>query len=136
MKRFLSLLIISLVLFLSLSHFAYASEILIELKSIRFEKAPDGRETVFFELNDFYTPEVSTLEEEIPRLVLDFSDVRTSESLQKQTEVNGDFIQRIRVGIHSSKVRVVLDLVPNKNYYVRQKFFIKESIFALIVGAQ
>jgi len=136
MKRPLDIFIILFVLFFSLNHFALASEIL--LKDIRFQKAAQGQEMVLFELSDFYTPEISALEEERPRIVCDFFDIKIKDSIKKEIETNGEFIQRIRVGIHTleSKIRIVLDLVPQHKYHVRQKFFMKEKIFALIVGIQ
>ena len=136
MKRPLATFIIVLVLFFSLNHFALASELL--LKDIRFEKAAQGQEMVFFELSDFYTPEISTLEEERPRVVCDFFDIKIKDSIKKEIVTNGEFIQRIHVEVHSSesKIRIVLDLVPQHKYYVRQKFFMEEKIFALIVGIQ
>lgn len=136
MKRPFVIFIILFVLLFSLNHFALASELL--LKDIRFEKAAQGKEMVLFELSDFYTPEISTLEEERPRVVCDFFDIKIKDSIKKEIVTNGEFIQRIRVEVHSSesKIRIVLDLVPNHNYYVRQKFFMKEKIFAIIVGFQ
>ena len=112
----------------------FASEPL--LKSIRFEKSSDHTEKVLFELNGFYPPEVFGLKGDQPRVVCDFKKVNLEKSLTKVLETNGTFILRIRVEIYPSpdpKIRVVLDLVPHKNYDIEQIFFQKDTTFALII---
>jgi hypothetical protein len=105
------------------------------LKSIRFEKSSDA-EKVLFELNGFYPPEVFGLKGDQLRVVCDFKKVNLEKSLPKVMETNGTFILRIRVGIYPPpdlKVRVVLDLVPHKNYDIEQTFFQKDTTFVLII---
>ena len=105
------------------------------LKSIRFEKSSDA-EKVIFELNGFYPPEVFGLKGDQLRVVCDFKKVNPEKSLPKVLETNGTFILRIRVGIYPSpdpKIRVVLDLVPHKNYDIEQTFFQKDTTFVLII---
>ncbi|HJX30776.1 MAG TPA: AMIN domain-containing protein [Thermodesulfobacteriota bacterium] len=105
------------------------------LKSIRFEKSSDA-EKVLFELNGFYPPEVFGLTGDQPRVVCDFKKVNLEKSLTKVMETNGTFILRIRVGIYpppDPKIRVVVDLVPHKNYNIEQIFFQKDTTFALII---
>jgi hypothetical protein len=105
------------------------------LKSIRFEKSSDA-EKVLFELNGFYPPEVFGLTGDQLRVVCDFKKVNPEKSLPKVLETNGTFILRIRVGIYpppDTKIRVVLVLVPHKNYEIEQIFFQKDTTFALII---
>ena len=105
------------------------------LKSIRFEKSSDA-EKVLFELNGFYPPEVFGLTGDQLRVVCDFKKVNPEKSLPMVLETNGTFILRIRVGIYPTpdlKVRVVLDLVPHKNYDIEQAFFQKDTTFVLII---
>lgn len=105
------------------------------LKSIRFEKSSDA-EKVLFELNGFYPPEVFGLTGDQLRVVCDFKKVSPEKSLPMVLETNGTFILRIRVGIYPApdlKVRVVLDLVPHKNYDIEQTFFQKDTTFVLII---
>ena len=105
------------------------------LKSIRFEKSSDA-EKVRFELNGFYPPEVFGLTGDQLRVVCDFKKVNPEKSLPMVLETNGTFILRIRVGIYPTpdlKVRVVLALVPHKNYDIEQTFFQKDTTFVLII---
>lgn len=121
--------------FIVLSNYpAIASDPLI--KKIQFEKTSSAEEKVFFTLNGFYPPEIFPLKGERPRIVCDFLNAQLENPIGCLTETDGDFIQDIRIGIHSSpkpKIRVVLDLVPNQAYNVQQIFFRKENIFLIIV---
>jgi len=70
------------------------------------------------------------------RVVCDFKNMNLEKSLTKVLETNGVFILRIRVGIYpppDPKIRVVLDLVPHKNYDIEQIFFKEDTTFALII---
>ena len=70
------------------------------------------------------------------RVVCDFKNMNLEKSLAKVLETNGVFILRIRVGIYpppDPKIRVVLDLVPHKNYDIEQIFFKEDTTFALII---
>ncbi|MFH0812237.1 MAG: AMIN domain-containing protein [Pseudomonadota bacterium] len=106
------------------------------LKEIQFKKISANEEKVIFLLNGFYPPEIFALKGEKPRVVCDFINLRLENTVKRQIDTNGDFIQCIRVGIHpsaSSKVRVVLDLVPYQSYDIQQIFFRKDNTFVLIV---
>ncbi|RLA92909.1 MAG: hypothetical protein DRG25_05485 [Deltaproteobacteria bacterium] len=106
------------------------------IKKIRFEKTSSTEEKVFFTLNGFYPPEIFGLKGEKPRIVCDFFNAQLENPTDRLIETHGDFIQGIRIGVHSSpqpKIRVVLDLVPNQTYDVQQIFFRKENIFLIIV---
>ena len=108
-----------------------------ELSSkIRFEKTSSAEEKVFFTLNGFYPPGIFSLKGKKPRIVLDFFNAQLENPPNRLIETNGDFIQAIRIGFHSSpkpKIRIVLDLVPNQTYNVQQVFFRKENIFLIVV---
>lgn len=119
---------------LGLNYSITASEPL--LKEIQFVKTSANEEKVIFLLNGFYSPEIFALKGEKPRVVCDFINLRLENTVKRQIDTNGDFIQCIRVGIHpsaSSKVRVVLDLVPYQSYDIQQIFFRKDNTFVLIV---
>ncbi len=106
----------------------------MEITDIRVDAVPDGNEKVIFTLNGFYPPETFVLEEDIPKVVCDFFSVTLGPDVKKHTEINGSFIQKIRIGIHGGakpKLRVVLDLMPDRNYEVEQVFFKKENLYTL-----
>lgn len=105
-----------------------------EIKDIHVDVTPEGEEKVIFVLTDFKPPKTFVLEEDEPKVVCDFPDARFTATIGRKVEVNARFVQRIRIGIHKSpksKVRVVLDLVPDQDYEVEQTFFRKENLYTL-----
>jgi len=107
-----------------------------KIRGIRFEVMKEGEENVFLMLNGFFPPDTFVLQGERPRAVCDFYDTGLGEGIGRCIEVNGMFIKQIRTGVYGgekSKVRIVLDLVPGKNYEVEQIFFRKENLYTLIV---
>lgn len=106
------------------------------LESIKFDAGSNKGEMILFKLNDFYPPIVFGLEESLPRVVCDFMNTTAAQEVANVIECDGKFIKTIRVGRHSNpnKVRVVLDLVPNKNYDLQQVFFKEDNLFVIIVN--
>lgn len=110
-----------------------------EIKAIRPEVAAKDVAKVIFELNGPFPPETMIVEGEKPRVVCDFFDARLASDIGDSIEVNNGIVEKIRTGMHKwpkSKVRVVLDLVPERNYEVDQIFFEKENYFVLVVKAK
>jgi len=104
-----------------------------EVTDIQVKITPEGDEKVIFTMSGFYTPEIFALEEAIPKVVCDFTDVNLGEKIKEhQIDVDGSFIKRVRIGVHEGeKVRVVLDLSPNKDYDVEQLFLREDNIYVL-----
>jgi len=106
------------------------------VKEIRADLTAGGEEKVLVSLNGFYPPETFVLEERIPKIVCDFPDTVLGKGIKHPIEVNGKFIQRIRIGFHegsASRLRIVLDLVPDQEYVVERTFFQKENLYILTV---
>jgi hypothetical protein len=79
------------------------------------------------------------VEGEKPRVVCDFFDAGLAPDIGYSIEVSNGIVEKIRTGIHKSpkfKVRVVLDLIPERNYEVDQFFFEKENYYVLVVKAK
>ena len=91
---------------------------------------------VLFKLNDFYPPLVFGIEKGNPRVVCDFLDTVLGSDIETTIQTRGMFVSRIRTALHPSpaKVRVVLDLVPNKNYDLQQVFFKEDNLFVIIIS--
>ncbi|MGE0085716.1 MAG: SH3 domain-containing protein [Desulfococcaceae bacterium] len=106
------------------------------ISSIRFETDSDESEKVIIALNSFHPPdETFPLDEEIPKVVCDFYEVSVADGIDRVISVNGKMIHTIRLGIHKGsrpKVRVVVDLDPQKKYSVEQVFFKKDNLYTLI----
>ena len=106
------------------------------LESVTFDgKSPKG-EMVLFKLNEFHPPEVHGVEQGVPRVICDFKDTRLADSAQSLIKTDGKHVKVIRVSKtrNPEKVRVVLDLVPNRSYDLQQLFFKEDNLFVIIVN--
>ena len=111
-----------------------SADTLKRIEEIQFNITPEGEEKVVFVLNGFYPPDTFVLEENVPKVVCDFSGSQLAPSIDRNREVNGSFVRKIRIGDHKGaepKLRVVLDLVPDRDYEVEQIFFRKENLYTL-----
>lgn len=106
------------------------------LLDVTFESTANDSEMVLFKLNDFYPPIVFGIEKGNPRVVCDFLDTGLASDIQKVIQTNGVFVSKIRTARHPNpeKVRVVLDLVPDKNYDLQQVFFKEDNLFVIIIS--
>jgi len=107
------------------------------LTQIRTEPGETGSdaETVVFELNGFHPPETFALEEgNLLKIVCDFKGVLPSETLGRVVPLEGEYLKRVRLGVHETpelKVRAVVDLSPDRQYGVEQVFFRESNRYVL-----
>jgi len=90
-------------------------------------------------LTDSIVPQTMIVEGEKPRVVCDFFDAGLASDIGDSIEVNSGIVEKIRTGMHKwpkFKVRVVLDLMPGRNYEVDKIFFEKENYYVLVVKAK
>jgi hypothetical protein len=106
------------------------------LSDVSFETTADNTEMILFKLNDFYPPIVFGIEKGNPRVVCDFLDTEVDKGVRPVLETKGNYISRVRVAKHKGpdKVRVVLDLVPNRNYDLQQVFFKEDNLFIILIN--
>ncbi len=107
-----------------------------QLLEISFDSSSNKGEMVIFRLNDFYPPTVSAIEEETPRVLCDFMDMQLGSEVNEEIAAKGKYVQRIRTARHGNpdKIRVVLDLSPDRDYDLQQVFFKNDNLFVLIVN--
>ncbi len=107
-----------------------------KLLSLNVRKDDPAGEILNVMLNGFYPPRVSAAEGAPPRIICDFPEVGLEKGIPKVLPVNGKYITQVRIGLHTqpvSKVRIVLDLVPEYDYDVEQFFYQKENLYTLVV---
>ena len=106
------------------------------LRDISFETSANKSEMVMFKLNDFYPPIVFGIEKGNPRVVCDFLDTAMGGNIRPVINTDGNYVSRIRTARHNDpdKIRIVLDLVPNRNYDLQQVFFKEENLFVIIIS--
>jgi len=107
-----------------------------QLLEVSFDDSSNRGEMVLFHLNDFFPPTVSAIEKNNPRVLCDFTNMRLSRDVQTTIEAKGKYVEGIRTAYHADKdkVRVVLDLSPDRDYDLQQVFFKNDNLFVLIVN--
>ena len=92
---------------------------------------------VLFKLNDFHPPTIHGVEEGIPRVICDFNNSQLADSTKNLIKTDGKFVKIIRITKlkKPDRVRVVLDLEPNRSYDLQQVFFKEDNLFVIIVNA-
>jgi hypothetical protein len=107
------------------------------LSAVTFENTANKGEMVLFKLNDFYPPTVFGIEKGEPSVVCDFPNTRLAVQVKEVLHCKGKFVESVRVSKHSkpNKIRVVLNLVPNKNYDLQQVFFKEDNLFVIIINS-
>lgn len=108
----------------------------IEVKNIRFRIEHDGKEAVFIEFNRFYTPALSSIEGETPRIVLDLENVSSFKKEWAVIHAGGRLVRQIRSSMdyEKRKARIVLDMEPSRAYFVQPLFSEREHIFSLQIS--
>jgi len=112
--------------------------VLTKIKAVRHRIVSQRTEKVLFELSGFRVPRTFTMAGERPRLVCDFDYAELEPQVARQVPVSGTLIKSIRIAPHqrpTPKIRVVLDLRPERAYEIEQIFSRKESQFILILNS-
>nr|WP_321466869.1 AMIN domain-containing protein [uncultured Desulfobulbus sp.] len=106
------------------------------LESVKFDASSPKGEMVMFKLNGFYPPSVHGVEEGIPRVFCDFNNTTLTDKSKKRIRTEGKFVKAIRISTTKKpeKVRVVIDLEPNRSYDLQQVFFKDDNLFVIIVN--
>ncbi|MBU1233625.1 MAG: AMIN domain-containing protein [Proteobacteria bacterium] len=116
-------------LFFFISGPAKAADALIE--EVSYLENDGSSASVIFHLNGPHLPKVFALKGENPRVVFDFLGTRPSRRVPSNILANGTMVQKIRIGVHPDKTRVVIDLVPSGEYHFEQKFDRDENILTI-----
>jgi hypothetical protein len=108
------------------------------LKRVSFEKTTGKGEMVMFKLNDFFPPKVFGVEKGEPKVICDFLNARLGDQVKDTIKSNGRFVKSVQITKQTNpdKVRVILNLIPNKNYDLQQVFFKEDNLFVIIVNSQ
>ncbi len=107
-----------------------------QLEYVKFDATSSKGEMVMFKLNGFHPPTVHGVEEGIPRVICDFNNTKLIDSTKNLIKTDGKFVKVIRTSKTKKpeKVRVVIDLEPNRSYDLQQVFFKEDNLFVIIVN--
>lgn len=113
-----------------------AAEFTIESINFEVTDTPEPAETVHIQMDSLHHPVIFGMVNDKPRVVCDFNDAEPIKSMERTIETNGRYIKRIRIGFHSTpktKTRVVLDLIPDRDYTIQQVPSPADNRFSIVV---
>ncbi len=107
-----------------------------QLLNVSFDDSSSKGEMVLFHLTSFQPPVVSAVEKDNPRVLCDFVGMDLGKGVEENIVAKGKYVERIVTSKLSKpdKLRVVLNLSPNRDYDLQQVFFKKDNLFILIVN--
>lgn len=93
-------------------------------------------ELVQLKLNGFYAPKISAVEEGVPQVICEYGDMVMEPKVPRVIPAEGKFVKTIRItgDAVKKKIRIVIELQPNKSYDLQQVYFKEDQIFVLIVN--
>lgn len=96
--------------------------------------ADHGSEGVSIEFSSCAIPNFFTLEGDRPRIVIDVREVSDWQGPAK-IPINADHIRQIRTFLHhpEQRLRIVLDMYPNRDYMIDQIYDIDRNIYRIAV---
>jgi hypothetical protein len=106
------------------------------LKNITFKFEPAGHEKVFIDFNRDVVPEISSIEGNDPRIVIDIKNVLSVRQGLARIKVQGKLIRQIRSALDrtSHRLRIVLDLAPLRNFEVEPAYYKAEKMYVLDIS--
>jgi len=107
------------------------------LSDVSFKDTSNKGEMILFKLNGFHPPEVSGEEKGSPKVTCTFNETMLGSEVVASQQTDGEFVKKINVvkADGDSPLRVIIELVPNKNYDLQQVFFKEDNLFVIIVNS-
>jgi hypothetical protein len=109
----------------------------VEVKKITFRVAGDGKEMLFIEFDRFYTPVISGIEGSEPRIILEIRNASPLGEDRAAIPAGGNFVRQIRSSRDAGTraALIVLDMAPEKSYFVSQAFYKNGNVYSLEISA-
>jgi hypothetical protein len=110
----------------------------VEVKNITFKVSGDGKELLFVEFDRFYTPAISGIEGNEPRIILEIRDASPLRQDRTAIDTGGNFIRQIRCSRDAGTraALIVLEMAPGKSYFASQAFYQKGNVYSLEISEQ
>ncbi|RTZ98810.1 MAG: hypothetical protein DSY90_03075 [Deltaproteobacteria bacterium] len=102
------------------------------IRAVLVESPEPNRQTVHIVLSDYHLPNTMILKGDRPRVVCDFYGLHISPGMKKRVEYETGLVRAVRTGIHAGekpKIRIVVDLVPGRDYIIEKSFILEENVF-------
>jgi len=105
-----------------------------EIENVYVQLVSADEEKVLFKLNGFFAPETFVVTDDTPKVVCDFKATSVGERVSPVMQIDGLLINRLLVKPPThpdNHTRVIIDLVPERNYRVQPKYYKENSEYAL-----
>jgi len=108
------------------------------VEKIVFARAERAKEKITLMCNQVCSPEVSALEGDRPRIVMDLNGVASMEKKDRAVRQSGKFVKKIRSYLDekAGKLRIVLDMDASINYLVSPVLNPPVNTFSLSISKQ
>lgn len=106
------------------------------LKNITVKSEPAGHEKVFMDFNRDVSPEISSIDGNNPRIVIDIKNVLSIRQGLTRIKARGKLILQLRSALDRSshRLRIVVDLAPSRNYEVEPVYYKAEKIYVIDIN--
>ncbi len=108
---------------------SHAAQSIID--DVKFQADSETSESVIFHLNNASLPKAFALKGEKPRVVFDFMDTQLARTVPSVINTDGRMVEKIRMGRHKDKTRVVLDLASASAVNFDQDFDASSNILTI-----
>lgn len=108
---------------------SHAAQSIID--DVKFQADSETSESVIFHLNNASLPKAFALKGEKPRVVFDFMDTQLARTVPSVINTDGRMVEKIRMGRHKDKTRVVLDLASASAVNFDQDFDASRNILTI-----
>lgn len=108
-----------------------------EIHTISFEHSPEMGDTIRMQVSNFHPPVIFGEEGPQPSIICDFQDAALDNSIKELLPLQGEYISQIRVkkDMPAHKARIILELIPNRSYDLKQVFYKEDGLFVLYIKA-
>ncbi len=108
-----------------------------EIHAISFEHSPEKGDTIRMQVSNFHPPVIFGAEGPQPSIICDFQDAALDNSIKELLSLQGEYISQIRVkkDMPAHKTRIILELIPNRSYDLKQVFYKEDGLFVLYIKA-
>ena len=108
----------------------------VGVKNITFKVAEDGKELLLIEFDRYYTPTLFGINGQDPIIILEIKNVSLLREELAAINTGGNFIRLIRSSMdpQTRSALIVLNMAPEKNYFVHPTFYKKENMYSLEIS--
>ena len=110
----------------------------VDVKNITFKIAEDGKELLFIEFNRYYLPVFSGIQGKAPKIILEITNASSLRNDWAVINTGGKLIRKINSSMNfkTHAARIVLDMEPSKDYFIKPVFYEKENTYSLEISEE